>query len=120
MNCDKIITFLPVPLLAIGLTLAAPARARAHCDSLDGPVVKAALEALDTRNPAYALIWVTAADEPEIRSAFERTLAVRALGPQARDLADRFFLETLVRVHRAGEGALKVVAEFLEVLGTDA
>jgi len=61
--------------------------------------------ALDTRNPAFALIWVQAKDEPEIRTAFERTLAVRALSPQAKELADRFFFETLVRVHRAGEGA---------------
>jgi hypothetical protein len=73
--------------------------------SLDGPVVKAAQRALDTRNPAFALIWVQATDEPEIRTAFERTLAVRGLSPQAKQLADRFFFETLVRVHRAGEGA---------------
>jgi hypothetical protein len=82
-----------------------PARALAHCDGLDGPVVKAAQRALDTRNPALVLIWVQEKDEPEIRSAFERTLAVRDLSPQARELADRFFFETLVRVHRAGEGA---------------
>ena len=65
--------------------------------SLDGPVVKAAQRALDTRNPAFALIWVQATDEPEIRTAFERTLAVRGLSPQAKQLADRFFFETLVR-----------------------
>ena len=58
-----------------------------------------------TRNPALVLIWVPQHDEPEIRKAFEQTLAVRALSAQARDLADRFFFETLVRVHRAGEGA---------------
>ena len=93
------------PLLAVGLTLATPVRLAAHCDALDGPVVKAAQQALDTRNPALALIWVQAKDEPEIRIAFEQTLAVRAMSPQARELADRFFLETVVRVHRAGEGA---------------
>lgn len=93
------------PILAFGLMLIAPARVLAHCDGLDGPVVKAAQRALDTRNPAFALIWVQAKDEPEIRTAFERTLAVRALNPQAKELADLFFFETLVRVHRAGEGA---------------
>jgi hypothetical protein len=31
---------------------------------------------------------------------------VRKLGPEARVLADRHFFETLVRIHRAGEGAL--------------
>jgi hypothetical protein len=93
--------------VAVGLGFFAltPARALAHCDGLDGPVVKAAQRALETRNPALALIWVQEKDEPEIRNAFEQTLAVRALNPQARELADRFFFETLVRMHRAGEGA---------------
>ena len=93
------------PAVAIALTLGAPGRALAHCDGLDGPVVKAAQKALETRNPALVLIWVDAKDEPDIRAAFEQTLAVRALSPQARELADRYFFETLVRVHRAGEGA---------------
>ena len=83
----------------------APARALAHCDALDGPVVKAAQRALETRNPALVLIWVSEKDEAEIRHAFEQTLSVRQLSPQARELADRFFFETLVRVHRVGEGA---------------
>ena len=91
-----------VTIALFGLT---PARALAHCDGLDGPVVKAAQRALETRNPALVLIWVQDRDEREIRTAFEQTLAVRELSPQARELADRFFFETLVRVHRAGEGA---------------
>ena len=102
MRARKIITG---ALLAVGLTLVGPARVLAHCDSLDGPVVKAAQKALETRDPALVLIWVQPKDEPEIRSAFEQAVAVRALSPQAKELADRFFFETLVRVHRAGEGA---------------
>ena len=105
MRLNKIIHWLTWPYIAFGVILIAPARVLAHCDGLDGPVVKAAQRALDTRNPAFALIWVQAKDEPEIRTAFERTLAVRALSPQAMELADRSFFETLVRVHRAGEGA---------------
>lgn len=91
--------------VGVGFFALTPARALAHCDGLDGPVVKAAQRALETRNPALVLIWVHEKDEPDIRKAFEQTLAVRALSPQARELADRFFFETLVRVHRAGEGA---------------
>jgi len=91
-----------VAIAFLGLT---PARALAHCDGLDGPVVKAAQRALETRNPALVLIWVQEKDEREIQTAFEQTLVVRELSPQAKDLADRFFFETLVRVHRAGEGA---------------
>ena len=77
----------------------------AHCDSMNGPVVLAGQKALMTRDVRYALIWVKPADEKEIRTAFEQTLAVRTLGKEARALADRYFFETLVRVHRAGEGA---------------
>ena len=91
--------------VGVGFFALTPARALAHCDGLDGPVVKAAQRALETRNPAFVLIWVQERDEPEIRKAFEQTLAVRALSSQARELADRFFFETLVRLHRAGEGA---------------
>ena len=90
---------------ALGLLAATPARALAHCDGLDGPVVKAAQRALETRNPAYVLIWVQEKDEREIQAVFEQTLAVRDLSPQAKGLADRFFFETVVRLHRAGEGA---------------
>ena len=91
--------------VALVFVALSPARAFAHCDGLDGPVVKAAQLALDTRNPALALMWVSETDEREIHAAFEQTLAVRALSPQAKELADRYFFETLVRLHRAGEGA---------------
>ena len=76
-----------------------------HCDGLDGPVVTLARKALEAGNVNLVLPWVRKADEAEIRRAFEHALAVRELGPQARTLADHHFFETLVRVHRAGEGA---------------
>lgn len=82
-----------------------PAPAFAHCDGLDGPVVKAAARALDSGRLADVLIWVRAEDEPEIRAVFEETRAVRVLSPQAKALADRHFFETVVRIHRTGEGA---------------
>lgn len=80
-------------------------RAFAHCDSLDGPVVKEARLALEQGDVTPLLKWVTKEREKDIRSAFAQTLAVRTMGKDARELADRFFFETLVRVHRAGEGA---------------
>lgn len=79
--------------------------ASAHCDGLDGPVVMAARQALESGDINPVLIWVGEDDEQEIRAAFNETLTVRALGEDAKALADRFFFETLVRVHRAGEGA---------------
>jgi hypothetical protein len=78
--------------------------ALAHCDSLDGPVVRDARAALAHGDPTPVLKWVTAENESGIRDAFAKTLAVRSLGNDARLLADRYFFETLVRVHRAGEG----------------
>lgn len=77
----------------------------AHCDGMDGPVVKAAQKALESGNVNLILIWVQKQDEPEARQAFERTLAVRKLSVEAKELADRYFFETVVRLHRAGEGA---------------
>ena len=43
--------------------------------------------------------------EEQIRDAFSRTLVVRRQGTEAQELADRWFFETLVRIHREGEGA---------------
>ncbi len=85
-------------------SLAHPAPLAAHCDSMNGPVVKAAKKALETGNVNLVLVWVRPQDEPEIRAAFSRVLDVRQLGPDARALADYWFFETLVRVHRQGEG----------------
>jgi Family of unknown function (DUF6448) len=86
------------------LVMSAPARGWAHCDGLDGPVVRAAQAALEKGDVNLALIWVPKADEAEVRKAFDKAVGVRKLGPDARDLADRFFFETVVRVHRAAEG----------------
>ena len=76
-----------------------------HCDTLDGPVVSLASKALETGNVNHVLPWVRPEDEHEIRHAFDHAIAVRKLGPHARELADTHFFETLVRVHRASEGA---------------
>jgi len=81
------------------------ATAYAHCDGMDGPVVKAAQEALAKNDVSLVLIWVRKNDESEIREAFDRTMNVRKLSPQAKELADTYFFETLVRIHRTGEGA---------------
>lgn len=76
-----------------------------HCDSLDGPVVTAARRALDVCDVNLVLPYVPAEGEDEVRAAFHRALPVRELGPQAREVADLAFFETVVRIHRAGEGA---------------
>jgi hypothetical protein len=82
-----------------------PAVAIAHCDGMDGPVVKAAQRALADHAIEHVLIWIRASDEPAIRAAFEHTRQVRALSPVAREVADVYFFEMVVRLHRAAEGA---------------
>lgn len=76
-----------------------------HCDTRDGPVVKAAMKALETGNLNYVLIWIPAESEDELRSIFEKTLRARTAGKEARDVADDWFFENTIRLHRAGEGA---------------
>lgn len=76
-----------------------------HCDSLDGPVVTAARDALAREDVDLILPFVKKDGEPEVRAAFDLAVKARAQGPEARQVADRFFFETVVRVHRAGEGA---------------
>ena len=92
-------------IAGIALLLFGGNHALAHCDGLDGPVVKAAQRALATNNVNLILAWVQPGDETELRSAFQQTLAVRKLSPASEALADRQLFETLVRLHRSGEGA---------------
>ena len=81
------------------------AMAFGHCDTLAGPVVQDAKMALQRGDVSIALKWVRPQDESEVRKAFARTLAARTAGGDAGDVADTWFFETLVRLHRAGEGA---------------
>jgi hypothetical protein len=76
-----------------------------HCDSLDGPIVVAATKALNERNVNLVLPFVPEEGEQEVREAFEQALRVEPLSPEAKRLADEWFFENVVRIHRAGEGA---------------
>ena len=94
-------TLLPSGALAFAIA----GQAMAHCDSLDGPVIADAQTALAESDVTPVLKWIPAADEAEVRSAFDMALAVRGESDTARTVADNYFFETLVRVHRASEGA---------------
>ena len=76
-----------------------------HCDSLDGPVVAAAKRALEAGKAEIVLPYVPKDGEGEVTKAFDAVIAVRGQGPAVREVADLHFFETVVRVHRAGEGA---------------
>jgi hypothetical protein len=99
-----VIRLLAAVAASVALALAVVRPARAHCDTMDGPTVADGRRALDTGEANHALKWVDEAHEAEVREAFELARRVRTLGDDARELADRYFLDTLVRLHRAGEG----------------
>jgi len=105
MNAKEIHNRFVVGSVLLATMFLTPGAVMAHCDGMDGPVVKAAQAALSDENVNRVLIWVQPNDEDAIKTAFQKTLTVRKLGPEARELADTYFFETLVRIHRAGEGA---------------
>jgi hypothetical protein len=103
-NKPKTLSLAALAVLA-GCLILLPAISRAHCDTLGGPVVKDGRAALEKRDITPVLKWVKPEHETELRQVFDEALFVRAKGPDAAGLADRHFLETLVRLHRMGEGA---------------
>jgi hypothetical protein len=82
-----------------------PLVVHAHCDTMDGPVIAAARTAFAKNDVTPVLKWVQPQSEAEIRASFERASQARGESPAAARLAETWFFETLVRVHRAGEGA---------------
>ena len=74
-----------------------PKPVSAHCDTLDGPAVADGRLALETGNINHALKWVAAADEAEMKEVFDLSTRVRSLNDDARTVADRLFLENMIR-----------------------
>ena len=98
---QRLASFVVIALVA---SLCGASVARAHCDNIEGPVVTAARQALADGDLRPVLRWVPPMAEEEVSTAFARARAVRALSPEAGELADRWFFETVVRLHRQGEG----------------
>ncbi len=86
------------------LVLLSPTSVVSHCDTMNGPVVKAAKKALETGSVNLVLIWIQPKDEAAIKEAFDKTVKIRSVSPEVKEMADMYFIETLVRIHRAGEG----------------
>lgn len=76
-----------------------------HCDSMDGPVVKAAIQALNTGDVERVLPFVPKEGEDEVIRAFRKVLPLYQQRDEAKEIAGLYFFETVVRIHRAGEGA---------------
>jgi len=103
MKRGTMFQWLAVMVMVCFTGFAVPKVVMAHCDGMDGPVVAAAKAALEAGNVNLVLIWVQKEYEDEMKRVFEKTMAVRKLSSEAKELADMYFFETLVRIHRAGE-----------------
>jgi hypothetical protein len=79
--------------------------AQAHCDSEKDPVATAAHQALESGNVNLLLPYVQPEAERELIASFKQTREVRKTGGKTQALADQYFVETAIRLHRAGEGA---------------
>ena len=90
---------------AIGIMAMIPTSVSAHCDTMDGPTVADGKKAMENNNVNYALKWVQLKDENEIKNVFKDSMKVKDLSPEAKVVAEKLFLETLVRVHRIAENA---------------
>jgi len=95
----------PVVLAALVFVAATPGTAEAHCDSADGPVVTSAKQAIEENDVNLALPYVGPQYEEELKAAFDKTIAARQAGGEAQEVADNYFYETTVRLHRATENA---------------
>lgn len=100
----KSLNLIQMLLLLVSFLTLSSVSVYAHCDSMEGPVVKASQKALETGNINYVLVWVRAEDEQEIKSMFDNVNKIRTLSTEAKELADMYFFETVVRIHRMGEG----------------
>lgn len=92
-----------------------------HCDSEDGPIIPLIRSSLDNGDITPLLKWLRVDDEAEIKALFARVRALRSQSEQAREIADRLFVETFIRLHRAGEGAsytgIKAAGEIPAIFG---
>lgn len=77
----------------------------AHCDSYDGPVIQDALKALNKEKATFVMKWIDKEHEAEISSLFNKTVKLKKGDAEVYKIVEKHFLETLVRLHREGEGA---------------
>lgn len=105
MKLNTVFRGMMIAAIASIMGILASGEAGAHCDTMSGPVVNTARMALEKGDVTPVLKWVRKENEDEIKGQFQKTLAARKQGKEAKELADKYFFETLVRIHRAGEGA---------------
>lgn len=104
VNLLKSITKIFIAILAV-LTLIGSNPVSAHCDSYDGPVITDAREALEKNDPELVLKWISKDQEKEVVSLFYKTVALKNGDMEIYEVIEKYFFETLVRLHRETEGA---------------
>jgi len=104
MKKEKLVISLMSLALLLSSAIVIASKVYAHCDTMGGPVIKDAKAALEKKDVTPVLKWVSKEKEPEVRAAFETTLVERAKGSESQEKADIKFFETLIRIHREGEG----------------
>jgi hypothetical protein len=92
-------------LMIFAMLFGIQANVFAHCDTLEGPVIKEAKVALESKDVTPVLKWIPKEKEAEVRAAFDKALKERVKGAEAREKVDMEFFENLVRIHRESEGA---------------
>ncbi len=75
-------------LLVTGLSLSIARSVYAHCDTMDGPIVKDAMAALEAGDITAVLKWIRPEDEREIRTRFDQVKTVRAQGESNEETSE--------------------------------
>lgn len=101
---NKLRTMLTIVVVFLTMLLGS-LPASAHCDSYDGPTIKDAMKALETNNVNLVLKWITKEQEQEVTSLFHKTSSLRDGDKEVYAIVEKYFFETLVRLHRETEGA---------------
>lgn len=96
---------LGVLLMALAIVGTMSTRASAHCDTMDGPTAADGIKAMETNNINLVQKWVMPEYEKELSQIFYLSMKVKDLSPEAKEISEKYFLENLIRIHRAGENA---------------
>lgn len=91
--------------MALAIFAMVPTMASAHCDTMDGPTAADGQKAIQTNNVNYVLKWVKPEEEKEIKEIFDLSMKVSKLSPEAKEISEKYFFDSLIRIHRAGENA---------------
>ena len=77
-----------------------------HYDPQNGPVIKAAQQALATGNFNYVMIWVPEELKNTLKNILEKTFCERSVRKNMQNRTIIWYFEAVNRLHSASKGAL--------------